>query len=100
MCGLRITKLSDQIVAQKERIQMTEADRIVKISVENQGTLTVMTTLNGGEQGIAQLLPGQEVEYFINGSILTGSLLIDFVGGAGTQAALVTKAYDVGELCE
>lgn len=86
-------------ISAKDRQNYTLADRVVSVSVKNQGTATVLTGWNS-ESTPNQIAPNAESVWDAGDSAYQeGGLLIDFTG-AGTRSVLVTLLKDSPENCD
>ncbi len=74
-------------------------DKIVGITIKNQGGQTVLSSY--GSSGLFnQILPLTSESYGgIEGFYLVGNIELDF-DGIGTAEAIVKIAYDQGEICD
>lgn len=95
---MRKLEFKEQIVSAEERIKFEEQDRVVGVTIKNQGTNTVVTSF-GSDGTINEILPLSSEAYGLPGYILTGSLKIVF-SGAGTSRVILKIAYDKGEYCD
>lgn len=95
---MRGVEFKDQLVQQDEQIDLPLDDKVVGINFFNQGTNTLLTSVGNGGL-IRETLPGQSIEYSIPGTFIKGYIKVSF-SGAGTSEAVVTTAYDKGEVCD
>lgn len=94
---MRKAEFKELPVNQAERIDFTVDERIIGITIKNQGTNTVVSSF--GSSGLLnQILPGNSEAYGgVDGYYLMGYVMIDFTG-AGTPSAVVKMLYDRGEI--
>ena len=95
---MRGVEYKDTLVQAAERIEFALEDKVQAINIFNQGTNTMLTSI-GNAGLIRETLPGQSIEYSQPNTFIKGYLQIDF-SGAGTSKAIVTQAYDRGEICD
>lgn len=95
---MRGVEFKDQLVQANEQLDFSLDDKIVGVNIFNQGTNTMLTSIGNGGL-FRQTLPGASIEYAVPGTFVKGYLKISFTG-AGTSEAVVTTAYDRGEICD
>lgn len=96
---MRKLEFKEQLVTVAERIDFNADEKVVGITIKNQGTNTITSSF-GSTGKMNEILPQASEAYGgLEGYYLTGYVEIDF-SGAGTNECIVKIAYDRGEICE
>lgn len=93
---MRKVRATDRIIQGAEKIELKESDRVVAVLIKNQGTATLLTGMNSSK-AINKTLPGASMPYGIEGTMLTGNLMVDFES-VGTKECALTLYIDQGEV--
>lgn len=96
---MRKVEVKEQLLSDGDVFTFTEDDRVVGVTIKNQGTSTALTAF-GQSQPFNQILPLSSESYGgIAGYLLIGQLSIDFESG-GDDSVVLKIFTDKGEYCE
>lgn len=95
-----LLKIKEDLVTDSnaaEKITFAADDKIVGVTIKNQGASTVVSGFNT-ESPVNEILPNSSEPYGLDGYYLVGDLKIQF-SGVGTNKAIVKYFIDQGEYC-
>lgn len=96
---MRKCEPKEQLISDADQLTFTESDRVIGVTLKNQGTSTVKSAF-GQSQPFNEILPLSSESYGgIDGYLLIGTLYWDFEAG-GTDSMVLKIFTDKGEICE
>lgn len=91
---MRIAEIKETPCQVAEKINFSASEKVVGITIKNQGTSTALTCF-GSDSNINQILPGTSESYGIEGYYLDGYVNVTFEAG-GVDSLVIKKAVDKG----
>jgi hypothetical protein len=96
---MNILNIKEEIVSAKQRIDFKAGERVVGITIKNQGSSTVLSSF-GTNGKFNKILPLSSEGYGgIPGYYMDGYVELDF-DNTGDNEAIIKYFYDKGEYCE
>lgn len=89
---MRVIEFKESIIAKPEQVKISSSEKVVGITIKNQGTSTVLSSF-GTDGKFNRILPNTSESYGLEGYFIDGYVVIDFEAG-GQNQVIIKKAVD------